>query len=156
MKVTLTNMCMLEDGNGRVLVQHRLPKPTNPWCGLTFPGGHVEAGESVMASVVREMKEETGLEVSGLSNCGFIQWWQPKNETHYIVFLFRASSFKGELKSSAEGRMEWMTVDEMRRGGLAPCMDKYLEVFLDPHVQQVFGVDDSWIEAKTVVLKDGK
>ncbi|MBQ2336884.1 MAG: NUDIX domain-containing protein, partial [Victivallales bacterium] len=60
MNVTLCNMCMIEDAtNGRVLVQHRLPKPTNPWCGLTFPGGHVEAGESITASTIREIHEET-------------------------------------------------------------------------------------------------
>ena len=40
MKAVLTNMCMLEDAAGRVLVQHRLPKSGNPWAGLTFPGGH--------------------------------------------------------------------------------------------------------------------
>lgn len=67
MTTTLCNMCMLVGEDGRVLVQHRLPKPTNPWCGLTFPGGHVKPHEDVTASVVREMREETGLTVSRLS-----------------------------------------------------------------------------------------
>ena len=45
MNTPLGNMCMIEDtATGCILVQHRLPKATNPWCGLTFPGGHVEAG----------------------------------------------------------------------------------------------------------------
>ena len=48
MKAVLTNMCMLQDAAGRVLVQHRLPKKGNPWAGLTFPGGHVEPGESIV------------------------------------------------------------------------------------------------------------
>ena len=40
-RVELTNMCMLCDGEGRVLVQDKL----HPyWPGLTFPGGHVEPG----------------------------------------------------------------------------------------------------------------
>ena len=30
-----------------MLVQERLPKPSNPWSGLTFPGGHLEPGETV-------------------------------------------------------------------------------------------------------------
>ena len=58
--VELTNMCMVEDGKGNVLVQNRL----NPnWPGIVYPGGHVEAGESITASVVREVREETGLTV---------------------------------------------------------------------------------------------
>ena len=73
MNVTLCNMCMIEDAtDGRVLVQHRLPKPTNPWCGLTFPGGHVEYGESITASTIREIHEETGLTVSTLNLCGVL------------------------------------------------------------------------------------
>jgi len=49
-------MCMIEDTiTSRVLVQHRLPKTTNPWCGLTFPGGHVEMDESSTTSVVSEI-----------------------------------------------------------------------------------------------------
>ena len=48
--VTLTNMCMVYDGN-RILVQDRM----NPnWPGITFPGGHIEPKESFVESVIRE------------------------------------------------------------------------------------------------------
>ena len=40
--VVLTNMCMIYDHEGNVLVQDRLDPN---WPGVTFPGGHVEAGE---------------------------------------------------------------------------------------------------------------
>ena len=135
-------MCMIEDkASGRVLVLHRLPKATNPWCGLTFPGGHVEAAESITASTVREIREETGLTVSNLRMCGVVEW-EPLGEraegspaevdanSKYIVFMFRTSTFTGELKSSAEERMEWMTLNAKRRGGLAPHMEEYIRVLL--------------------------
>jgi len=151
MNATLCNMCMLEDAEGRVLVQHRLPKPTNPWCGLSFPGGHVEFGESITASVVREIREETGLTVSRLKLCGVVEWEIPPDKkvkysaddipgSKYIVFMFRTSTYTGKLTSSAEGRMEWMTLDQMRAGKLAPHMDKYLQVLLDDDVPQAYGV----------------
>ena len=155
MNATLCNMCMIEDATtGRVLVQHRLPKPTNPWCGLTFPGGHVEYGESITASTSLEIYEETGLTVSNLQMCGVVEWevpekpqgtvWQdniPKSK--YIVFMFRTNTFTGELKSSAEGRMEWMTLDEMRNGSLAPHMEQYLSVLLEDDVPQAYGISGS-------------
>ena len=66
-KVIFTNMCMIYDHAGNVLVQYRL----NPnWPGITFPGGHVEQGESFTDAVIREVFEETGLTVSGLRLCG--------------------------------------------------------------------------------------
>lgn len=55
-KTIFTNMCMVYDDNGNVLVQNRL----NPdWPGITFPGGHVDAGESFTDAVIREVFEET-------------------------------------------------------------------------------------------------
>ena len=155
MNTTLCNMCMIEDKeNGLVLVQHRLPKATNSWCGLTFPGGHVEAGESITASTVREIREETGLTVSNLRMCGVVEWEVPEKpkstvwqdnipNSKYIVFMFRTCTFTGELKSSAEGRMVWMTLDEMRCSGLAPHMEAYIRVLLDDNVPQAYGISGS-------------
>ena len=54
-KVTMTNMCMVFDGN-KVLVQD---KTDDDYSGITFPGGHVEKGESFTDAVIREVFEET-------------------------------------------------------------------------------------------------
>ncbi len=163
MNTTLCNMCMIEDkATGRVLVQHRLPKPTNPWCGLTFPGGHVEAGESITASTIREIREETGLAVSHLRLCGVVEWEtigeradgspaEVEANSKYIVFLFRTSAYTGELNSSAEGRMEWMTLDAMRKGGLAPHMEEYIRVLVEDDVPQAYGISGS---GRLEVVKD--
>ncbi len=56
----LTNMCMVYDGT-KVLVQDRVSKS---WCGLAFPGGHVDKGESFSDAVIREIYEETGLTIN--------------------------------------------------------------------------------------------
>lgn len=140
MEAELCNMCMVSDREGRVLVQDRLPKPTNTWSGLTFPGGHVESGETVVASVIREVREETGLTVSNLRNCGYIQWYNPDKQSNYFVFLFKTSSFTGELKASREGSVSWMTLPEMLAGHLAPNMKKYLVVFQNESIPQAFGI----------------
>ena len=155
MNTTLCNMVMIEDvRTGCVLVQHRLAKASNPWYGLTFPGGHVEACESVTASAVREIREETGLVVSNLRMCGIVEWEtigerkagspaEVEANSKYIIFMFRTSSFSGELKSSSEGTMEWMTLEQMRAGTLAPHMEKYIRVLLDDSVPQAYGISGS-------------
>ena len=140
METELCNMCMVMDAEGRVLVQERLPKPSNPWSGLTFPGGHVEPGETVVASVIREVQEETGLTISNLENCGYIQWYNAEKQSQYFVFLFKTAAFTGELKDSVEGKVKWMTLDEMLAGPLAPNMKQYLAVFQNATIPQAFGI----------------
>lgn len=140
METELCNMCMITDAQGRVLVQERLPKPSNPWSGLTFPGGHVEPGETVVASVIREVQEETGLTVSNLQNCGHIQWYNPVKQSQYFVFLFKTSTFSGKLTGSVEGNVKWMTLSEMLSGKLAPNMTKYLAVFQNENIPQAYGI----------------
>ena len=47
--VELTNMCMIYDGRGNVLVEEKLVHNIK---GLIFPGGHVEPGEAFVDSVI--------------------------------------------------------------------------------------------------------
>ncbi len=57
--VTITNMCMVYKGS-KVLVQEKID---DDYAGITFPGGHVEKGESFTDAVIREVYEETGLKI---------------------------------------------------------------------------------------------
>lgn len=140
METLLCNMCMITDPEGRVLLQERLPKPSNAWGGLTFPGGHVEPGETVVASVIREVREETGLTITDVVPTGYIQWYNPDRQSQYFVFLFKTSSYSGDLKGSGEGSVKWMTLDEMLSGKLAPNMKQYLAVFQNENIPQAYGI----------------
>ena len=91
-RVILTNLCMIQDGT-KVLVEEKVGKCAN---GIIFPGGHVEEHEPVVDSVIREMKEETGLTVEHPRLCG-IKEWINEDGSRYIVFLFKADRFSGEL-----------------------------------------------------------
>ena len=123
--VVITNMCMVADGS-RVLVQDRLDPE---WSGLTFPGGHVEKGESFTDAVIREVYEETGLRISAPRLCG-IKDWCNDDGSRYMVLLYRTERFEGELHGSEEGEVRWLELEEMRKMPLADGMDKMLEVFL--------------------------
>ncbi len=137
-KVILTNMCMIYDGS-RVLVQDRLD---NKWKGLTFPGGHVEKQESFTDAVIREVKEETGLTIFSPQLCGIKQW--PASETErYVVLFYKTDQFEGELKSSSEGDVFWMELEDFKKAELARDMADMLTVFLDENKSEFYYYRDS-------------
>ena len=121
----LTNMCMISDGN-KILVQDR----KNPnWPGITFPGGHVEPEESFVESVIREVKEETNLDIAQVRLCGVKQWTSKSEEYRYLVFFFRADYFSGTLKSSDEGEVFWIEKEHLHNYQLADGFAGMYEVF---------------------------
>ena len=106
-QVELTCLCLVKRGD-ELLLQNRIKKD---WRGYTLPGGHIEPGESFVDAVIREMKEETGLDIKNPKLCGIKQF--PIDGGRYIVLLFKTEEFSGELVSSEEGQMEWIHKNDL-------------------------------------------
>lgn len=128
-QVILTNLCMITDGQS-ILVQDR---KSEKWPGVTFPGGHIEHGESIISSIIREVKEETGLTVSNLELCGVQNWTDPKDQYRYLVFCYKTSHFSGTIQSSDEGQVFWMDRVDLKNVQLADGFESMLEIFERPH-----------------------
>ena len=136
-EVELTNMCMVCDGKGNVLVQNK--KGDRMWHGWNFPGGHVEQGEFVTPSVVREIREETGLTIENPKLCGIKEFQKEQDGKRFIVFLYVASRFSGELRSSDEGDVFWYPLSELKRSKeLADGFSEMLPVFTSEEISEVF------------------
>ena len=128
-----TNMCMVRDGS-RVLVINR----NDPgWPGLAFPGGHVEAGEAFADSVIREVYEETGLTIEQPRLCGIKQFRTEEN-SRYIVLLYRTDKYEGELISSGEGEVFWLTLEQLDQYPLTPHFEQVVEVMLRDELSEFF------------------
>lgn len=143
--VELTVLCLIHREN-QYLLQDRVKED---WKGYTLPGGHVEKGESIVDAVIREMKEETGLTVYHPKLCGVKQF--PIEDGRYIVFLFTAVNFEGEVVSSEEGSMHWVNKDELLKEDLVSDFTELLQVMLDEKLTefQYVATDGEW----NVVLK---
>jgi len=138
--VELTVLCLIQDGN-RILLQNRVKKD---WQGYTLPGGHVEPGESFVDAVIREMKEETGLDILKPRLVGIKQF--PIEDGRYIVLLFKTECFSGQVVSSDEGEMEWVECDRLSEINTVDDLDDLLRVFNNPDLTEFqYLVDgDTW------------
>lgn len=130
-KVIFMNMCMVEDANGNVLA---LDKVNSSYTGTTFPGGHVEEGETFTESVIREMKEETGLLIKNPKLTGIYHWMV--GDVRNIGYLYKATEFSGELIASDEGRVYWTSGEDFLKKPLAPGMLQVWQMMHDENANE--------------------
>lgn len=126
----LTNLVLLRDGEKMLLQQ----SSKEGWKGLCWPGGHVEPGEAFFRSAVREVFEETGLVIDRMHLCGLKQFEQ--KGARYIVFLYKADAFHGELHDCAEGKNGWYLRSELSDEDLVPGFDSMLRIFEEEDLQE--------------------
>ena len=96
--------------DGRVLVSRR---PAGAHLGglWEFPGGKLEPGEDEESALVRELREELGIEVRPGASCGILRHRYPERE---VVLRFRfAEIVAGEPRPLEVDEVRWATPDEL-------------------------------------------
>ncbi|MGZ8313378.1 MAG: (deoxy)nucleoside triphosphate pyrophosphohydrolase [Allosphingosinicella sp.] len=110
----------LVDGARRVLLQQRAPR--RAMAGLwEFPGGKVEPDELPEAALVRELREELGIEVAAdaLVPAGFAS--APVGERHMILLLYVCRTWSGTPQPLDASALKWLTPAEMEAGEMPPA-----------------------------------
>ena len=106
-----TTLCYIENPAGEYLMLHRVKKENDcnrdKWIGI---GGKFEDGESPEECVLREIREETGLTVTGYRYRGIVTFVSDRWETEYM-HLFTADAWTGSVRDDC---------DEGPAGGPAP------------------------------------
>lgn len=87
-----------------------------PMAGLwEFPGGKVEAGESPEGALVRELREELGLQVAERDLEAFAFASHSYETFHLLMPVFMARRWEGELEPREGQQLAWVSADEVRR-----------------------------------------
>ena len=135
-RVELTVLCLITNGD-KILLQNRVK---NDWHGYALPGGHVEDGESFTDACIREMKEETGLDVLSPRLVGVKQFL--RDDGRYVVFLYKADRYSGALVSSDEGEMEWVERSRLAEFDTVNDLEELIRVMESPSLSEFVYVTD--------------
>lgn len=106
-KSNMTTLCYLEKDDC-YLMMHRVIKKQDiskdKWIGV---GGHFEFGESPDECLIREVKEETGLNLLSYRFRGLITFICDKCDPEYMC-LYTSDHFEGTMTDCNEGNLEWV------------------------------------------------
>ncbi|WP_054770098.1 8-oxo-dGTP diphosphatase [Lysinibacillus parviboronicapiens] len=140
-------VCMIQKED-KVLL---LDRQHDHFKGFIPPGGKVEFPESIVESAIREVKEETGLEVSNLIFKGLYEYVNPVAMDRYMIFNYITKDFKGELLEDApEGKAVWVNIKEADNLPMQESIRRRFPLFFK---EGTFEIQVEWNHAEN---KEGK
>lgn len=128
---------MIKDGS-KILLGHRCKKAKDTggiyepdsW---SLPGGKQEYNETILEGAVREVKEETNLDISNLEIFGVVDDIQP--DRHYITMHIIANKYTGELKNlepTKHSEWKWFELSNLPENLYSPSK-KFIESYLNKY-----------------------
>lgn len=119
---------LVRDGDRILLVKRARPPFAGYW---SLPGGGIELGETVESAVLREVAEETGLQVSITRFLGYADAVQKDEQNrvrwHYVILYVEAGVVGGQLKPGDDaGDARWAEAAEVRRLQVTDSVERCL------------------------------
>lgn len=120
MKVVLVSAVAMIDPDGRILLAQR-PKGKSMAGLWEFPGGKVEADETPEQALVRELKEELGIDTweSCLAPLSFAS--HSYDDFHLLMPLFACRKWEGQVKPQEGQTLKWVHVNQLRDYPMPPA-----------------------------------
>jgi 8-oxo-dGTP diphosphatase len=105
---------------GEILLQRR--PEGKQMAGLwEFPGGKVDAGESPESALVRELKEELGIDVSAQNLFPVCFAREPLGDRSLLLLLFRCTEWQGEPAALDSPELRWLRPSDMQSLPMPPA-----------------------------------
>ena len=107
----ITNLCYIIKDDMVLLQKKSRGFGVGKW---NAPGGKKELNETIEQSTIREIKEETDLNISNLKNIGYHEFvWEEKEEWSTRCYIFKTNTYRGKPKDMGEGKLKWFPVNKI-------------------------------------------
>ncbi|GAB2548904.1 8-oxo-dGTP diphosphatase [Gracilibacillus alcaliphilus] len=131
-------VCMIRKGDQVLL----LNRQHDDFKGYIPPGGKVDFPESLVKSAIREVKEETGLEVTNLQYKGLYEYVNPVADKRYMIFNYITTEFTGELlEDFPEGEAVWVNIEDAYKLPMQQSIRRRFPLFFE---EGTFEIQVTW------------
>lgn len=128
LKLVLVSAVALVRENGDLLLAQR-PEGKNLAGLWEFPGGKVEKGESPEAALVRELKEELGIDVKEQDLKAFTFASHAYKDFHLLMPVFLCQAWRGKPEGCEGQQLAWVSVDKLDDYPTPPADVELMEEF---------------------------
>jgi len=129
-KIGVSQKIIIFRDDGKLLALRRSETAPSRPLFWDLPGGDLEFGEDATEGIIREIREETGLEVAGLKVIDAISGFNDKKE-FWVTICYIAYAKASVVKLSFEHNdFRWVTPDEFQKLKASPRNKKFVEQFL--------------------------
>lgn len=129
-KLVLVVACALVDADGRVLIAQR-PEGKNLAGLWEFPGGKVEPGEQPEAALIRELKEELGIDVTEACLAPLTFASHAYDDFHLLMPLYVCRRWKGEVRGHEHSGLRWVKPNRLREFAMPPADEPLIAHLID-------------------------
>lgn len=106
-----TTLCYLINEDSYLMLHRNKEKNDineGKWLGI---GGHIEKDETPEEAMIREFKEETGLDILNYQKRGIIYFHS--GDIHEIMYLYTSDKFIGSIRECDEGTLKWVKIHDV-------------------------------------------